>query len=56
MFESAKAIREAQKARMVKRAREKEQERIKKELQRRGVTLSPEVINAVFGNRSEDDS
>ena len=56
MFESAKAIREAQKARMVKRAREKEQERIKKELQRRGVTLSPEVIKAVFGNRSEDDS
>ena len=56
MFESAKAIREAQKARMVKRAREKEQERIRKELQRRGVTLTPEVIEAVFSDTSENIS
>ena len=55
LFEKGKAIREAQKARMVERARRKgekdERERIQKELERRGVVLSPEVVEAVF---SED--
>ena len=52
LFEKGKAIRDAQKARMVKRAREKEQERIQKALEKQGVTLSPEVVEAVFGNKS----
>ena len=56
MFESAKAIREAQKARMIKRALEKEQERIQKVLEKHGVTLSPEASEAAFGNRSEDNA
>ena len=56
MFETAKAIREAQKAKMVRNARQKEQKRIQKELERRGVALSPEVIEAVFGDPSEDGS
>ncbi len=55
MFETAKAIREAQKARMVKRAREKEQERIQKVLKKHGVVLPPEVVEAAFGNGLEDD-
>ena len=56
MFESAKAIREAQKAKMVRDARRKEQKRIQKELERRGVALSPEVVEAVFKDPSEDGS
>ena len=56
MFESAKAIREAQKARMVKKAREDEQKRIRKELERHGVTLAPEVAEAVFSNPPENAS
>ena len=52
MFESAKAIREAQKARML----QNERKRIQKELERRGVTLSPEVIEAVFGDNSKNGS
>ena len=50
MFESAKAIREAKKLEML----EKERKRIRKELERRGV--SSEIIEAVFPNRSEDAS
>ena len=50
MFESAKAIREAKKAEML----EKERRRIRKELERRGV--SAEIIEAVFTNRSENAS
>ena len=56
MFERGKAIREAQKARMVKRAREKEQERIQKVLKKHGVTLPPEVAEAAFGDGSETTS
>ena len=56
MFESAKAIREAQKAKMVRDARRKEQKRIQKELERRGVALSPEVVEAVFNDPSENGS
>ena len=50
MFESAKAIREAKKLEML----EKERKRIRKELERRGV--SSEIIEAVFANRSDSDS
>ena len=60
MFESAKAIREAKKAEIVERARRKarqeESERIQKELERRGVTLSPEVVQAVFRDSSDNSS
>ena len=51
MFERGKAIREAQKARMVKKAREEEQERIQKALEKHGVTLSPEAAEAAFGDQ-----
>ena len=56
MFERGKAIREAQKAKMVRDARRKEQKRIQKELERRGVALSPEVVEAVFRDPVEDES
>ncbi len=54
MFESAKAIREAQKAKMVRDARRKERKRIQKALEKQGVTLSPEVVDAVFGSKTEN--
>ena len=64
MFESAKAIREAQKARMVQRARERgrregeerERERIKEVLEASGVELPPAVYEMVVGKRREDNS
>ena len=52
MFESAKAIREAKKLEML----EKERKRIRKELERRGVSMSPEVVEAVFGNPPNNGS
>ena len=54
LFEKGKAIREAQKALMVKRAIEREHERIRKALEKHGVALSPEASEAVFGNNAED--
>ncbi len=55
MFERGKAIREAKKAEIVEKAHQKatqeEQQRIRKVLEEHGVTLSPEVAEAVF--RSE---
>jgi hypothetical protein len=64
LFEKGKAIREAQKSRMVekasreagKKATLEENERNKNLLQRRGVVLSPEVVEAIFGNQSEDST
>lgn len=64
LFEKGKAIREAQKARMEKRALEKgrregeeiERARIIKELEAAGVTLPPMVAEAVLRKRPEDDS
>ncbi len=56
LFEKGKAIREAQKARMVKRALEKEQERIQNVLKKHGVTIPPEAAEAAFRIGSEDDS
>ena len=56
MFESAKAIREAKKAEIRARTIKKERERIQKELERRGVVLSPEVVEAVFRDPSESPS
>ena len=64
LFERGKAIREAQKARMVekarreagKKARQEENERIKKLLEQNGITLSPEVSEAAFGNESTGGS
>ena len=50
MFESANAIREAQKLKML----ERERKRIRKVLEKHGVVLSPEVVEAVFGNNRED--
>ena len=52
MFESAKAIREAKKAQMLDR----ERERIRKLLEQHGVELSPEVAEAVFGNKPGNPS
>ena len=46
MFEKGKAIREAKKAEMLA----KERQRIKAELERNGVSMSPEVAARVFGD------
>ena len=56
MFEKGKAIREAQKARLVKKALEKEQERIQNVLRKHGVNIPPEAAEVVLRKRSEDDS
>ena len=60
MFESAKAIREAKKAEIAERARRKarqeERERIQGELEKRGVTLSQEIIEAVFSDSPNNAS
>ena len=64
LFEKGKAIREAKKARIEKRALEKgrregeeeERERILKELEAAGVTLPPVVADAVLRKRPKDDS
>ena len=58
MFESAKAIREAKKAEIAERARrkarEEENQRIQKVLEKHGVTLSPEAAEAAFGNQPDE--
>jgi hypothetical protein len=58
LFEKGKAIREAQKSRMVEKAQRKakqqENERIKNLLEQNGISLSPEVSEAAFGNQPED--
>ena len=58
LFEKGKAIRDAQKARMVEKAQKKaradEQKRIQQALEKHGVDLSPEIVEAVFGNKSEN--
>ena len=56
LFEKGKAIREAQKARMVEKARQDENERIKRLLEQNGITLSPELVEIVFGNQSADSA
>ena len=58
LFEKGKAIRDAQKARIVERARlegeKRERERIMKELEAAGVTLPPVVAEAILRKRTED--
>ena len=56
LFEKGKAIREAQKARMVEKARQDENERIKRLMEQNGITLSPELVEIVFGNQSADST
>jgi hypothetical protein len=60
MFESAKAIREAKKAEIAGKARRKgvqeERQRIERELEDHGITLPPEVAEAVFSNPPENAS
>ena len=51
LFEKGKAIREAQKAQML----ERERKRIQKVLEKHGVPLSPEVVEAAFGEKSENN-
>ncbi len=56
MFESAKAIREAKKAQIREKTIRKERERILKAFEQHGVTLSPEVVEAVFKNPPNNPS
>ena len=60
MFESAKAIREAKKAeireRALKEGTQEENQRIRKVLEQYGITLSPEVAEAVFGDSAKNGS
>ena len=41
---------------MVEKAVEKERVRITRELERRGVVLSPDVSETIFGNQSADST
>ena len=50
MFEKGKAIREAKKAQMLAR----ERQRIKAELERKGVALPPEIVASVFGDTAPE--
>ena len=60
MFEKGKAIREAQKARLIEKARlkakEEERDRIMRELEATSVTFPSIVAEVVLEKRSEDDS
>ena len=68
MFESAKAIREAKKAQIAEKARneglneglregrEEEQQRIRKELERHGIVMPPEVARSIFDDPSRNGS
>ena len=55
MFERGKAIREAKKAEMVKKAKEDENRRIKELLESRGIALPPEVDAEIFGDAPPRD-
>ncbi len=63
MFERGKAIREAKKAEILAKVREQvteqvrraEHERIKAQLERAGVSLTPEVAARVFNTSNDDD-
>ena len=50
MFERGKDIREAKKAEMVRKARQKENQRIREALESCGVKLPPDIAAAVFGD------
>ena len=50
MFEKGKAVREAKKAELLTKEREKERRRIQTELEKQGVALTPEVVASVFGD------
>ncbi len=54
MFEKGKAIREAKKAEILAKALQEERQRIKAQLERNGVSLTPEVAARIF-NESGDD-
>jgi hypothetical protein len=60
LFEKGKAIREAQKTRIVQKAHKKgteeENRRIREALEKHGIQLSPEVTEAVFGDSSQNAS
>ena len=60
LFEKGKAIRDAQKARMVERARQKakeeERKRIMQDLEATGVEFPPIVAEVVLQKRPQDDS
>ena len=63
MFEKGKAIREAKKAEILAKVREQvaeqvrreEHERIKAQLEKAGVSLTPEVAAQVFSTSADDD-
>ena len=59
MFEKGKAIREAKKAEILEKALRKalreEHERIKAQLEKAGVSLTPEVAAQVFSTSADDD-
>lgn len=63
MFEKGKAIREAKKAEILAKVREEvteqvrreEHERIKAQLEKAGVSLTPEVAAQVFSTSADDD-
>ena len=59
MFEKGKAIREAKKAEILEKALRKalreEHERIKAQLEKAGVWLTPEVAAQVFSTSADDD-
>ena len=60
MFEKGKAIREAKKAEIrnkaIRKGTQEEYERIRRVLEQRGVTLSPEVAEEIFGTASKSES
>ena len=60
MFERGKAIREAKKAQLLAKERRKGRaetiERVKALMEARGVTLPPEVADAIFGEAAKNGS
>ena len=50
MFERGKAIREAKKAEMLARALERERQRIKDEMEQKGIAVTPEMETILYGD------
>lgn len=55
MFEKGKAIREAKKAEILAKALRQERQRIRTEMERSGVPITPEIEAILSGNAVSDD-
>ena len=55
MFETGKSIREAKKAEILAKAQREERQRIRAEMKRKGVAITPEMEAIISGKSGADD-